>query len=238
MIADIILLLAGAALIYALALAITRLPLFPLQAITLSQAPARLTTAQVEDAARRAVNGNFLTTDIERTREVFEQLPGVRQASVRRVWPGSIEVELEEHQAAARWWVPDNTPSRMLNTHGELFPAEHDRALPLFIGPDEHAPTMLQRFIAWTGTLSPLQRRIDKLTLSRREAWQLLLDDGTRIELGRDDDKAPIAARLARYVSTQPAVSREGAHTIIYADLRYPNGYAIRTRSSATQERP
>lgn len=233
MIADSILLLAGAALAYALVLAVTRLPLLPLQAITLDHAPAHLTAAQIEDAARRAVNGNFLTTDIERARSVFEQLPWVRNASVRRVWPGFIEVELEEHQAAARWWVPDNTPTRMLNTHGELFTAEHDGALPLFIGPDEHAPTMLQRLVEWSETLSPLQRRIDKMALTRREAWQLLLDDGMRIELGRDDDSTPIVNRLARYVSTQPAVSREGARTIIYADLRYPNGYAIRT-----QERP
>lgn len=238
MIADCILLLAGAALIYALVLGVTRLPLLPLQAVTLDRAPAHLTSAQIEDAARRAVNGNFLTTDIERAREVFEQLPWVRNASVRRVWPGFIEVELEEHRAAARWWVPDNTPARMVNTQGELFAADHDRTLPLFIGPDEQASTMLQRHLEWSATLSPLQRRIDKMALTRREAWQLLLDDGSRIELGRDDDKTPIAARLTRYVTTQPAVSREGAQKILYADLRYPNGYAIRTGSTATQERP
>ena len=238
MIADSLLLLAGAALAWALVLAFSRLPLLPLRAVTLDQAPAHITTAQIEDAARRAVTGSFLTTDIEHAREVFEQLPWVRNASVRRVWPGFIEVALEEHEAAARWWVPDNTPARMLNTHGELFAADHQNTLPLFIGPDEHAPQMLARFNEWSQTLAPLERRIDKLAMTRREAWQLLLDDGSRIELGREDDKAPISSRLARYVSTQPAVQREGAQKILYADLRYPNGYAIRMTGTELQERP
>ena len=55
-------------LVALLVLGVTRLSLLPLQAVTLDRAPAHLTTAQIEDAARRAVNGNFLTTDIERAR--------------------------------------------------------------------------------------------------------------------------------------------------------------------------
>jgi cell division protein FtsQ len=86
--------------------------------------------------------------------------------------------------------------------------------------------------------LSPLQRHIDKLVLTRREAWQLLLDDGSRLELGREDEKLTIAQRLARYVTTQPAVLRKGEQKIIYADLRYPNGYAIRMNGTENQDRP
>lgn len=237
MIADVILLLAGAALGYALVLVVTRMPVLPLQTITLARPPAHLTTAQIEDAARRAVNGTFLTTDIDRARSVFEELPWVRNASVRRVWPGSIEVDLEEHQAAARWWVADNTPPRMVNAQGELFMAEHDPQLPLFIGPDEHAASMLERLVEWTHALSPLELRIRKLALTRREAWQLVLDDGSRIELGREEEKQPIAARLARYVSTRPELLRQGLQKVIYADLRYPNGYAVRALGTEHQER-
>ncbi len=238
MIADSILLLAIVALGYAAVLMLMRMPLLPLQAVSLQRAPAHVSTAQIEDAARRAVTGNFLTTDIKRAKVVFEQLPWVRSASVRRVWPGFIEVELEEHQAVARWGGADNTPSRMVNTHGELFDAEHDASLPLLVGPDEHAGTMLARFAEWTRTLSPLQRHIQKLAMTRREAWQLLLDDGSRIELGREDEKHPLTSRLKRYVTTQPAAQREGASRIFYADLRYPNGYAIRMNGTELQERP
>lgn len=238
MIADAILLLASAAIGYALVILFTRMPVLPLQAITLTHAPANLSSAQIEDAARRAVTGSFLTTDIERARTVFEGLPWVRHATVRRVWPGSLEVELEEHVAVARWWAPENAPARMVNAQGELFLADHQNALPLFVGPDESAATMLSRHLEWSDLLAPTGRQIQKMVLSRREAWQLVLDDGTRLELGREDDKQPITGRLARYVNTQPEVMRRGVQKLIYADLRYPNGYAIRMSSTEHQDKP
>lgn len=237
MIADVILLMASAAIGYALVLLFTRMPVLPLQSITLTRAPAHLTSAQIEDAARRAVTGSFLTTDIDRARSVFEGLPWVRQANVRRVWPGSLEVDLEEHEAVARWWTADNTPPRMVNAQGELFPAEHESALPLFVGSDDKAAGMLTRHVEWTGLLAPMDRRIRKLVLTRREAWQVQLDDGTRLELGREDDKHPLTERLARYVNTQ-ADLRQGGQKVIYADLRYTNGYAVRMSSTENQDKP
>jgi cell division protein FtsQ len=238
MIADCILLIAAAALGYALVITFTRMPVMPLNTVLIKSAPTNVTTAQIEDAARRSITGNFLTTDVEHARAVFGKLPWVRSASVRRAWPGSIEIELEEHEAVARWWVPESTQARMMNTHGELFVAEHDSSLPLFIGPDEHAAHMLQRYAEWSGALSPLTLRIKKIALTRREAWQLFLDDSSRIELGREDDKNPISARLARYVTTQPGVQRDAMQKIIYADLRYNNGYAIRMTGTDLQDRP
>ena len=116
MIADCILLLAAAALGYALVIAFTRMPVMPLNTVLIKSAPTNVTTAQIEDAARRAITGNFLTTDVEHAREVFGKLSWVRSASVRRAWPGSIEIELEEHEAVARWWVPESMQARMMNT--------------------------------------------------------------------------------------------------------------------------
>ena len=54
----------------------------------------------------------------------------------------------------------------------------------------------------------------------------------------REEEKSPIAERLARYVNTQPEILRRGAQKVIYADLRYPNGYAIRMSSTEHQDRP
>lgn len=238
MIADVILLIAGATAGYALVLLFARMPVLPLHSVSLTRAPANLTAAQVEDAARRAVDGSFLTTDIEHARAVFESLPWVRRATVRRVWPSSLEVDIEEHVAVARWWGPESTPSRMINAQGELFPAEHHPALPLFIGPDASAASMIARHREWTGLLAPMARRIGKLVLTPREAWQLMLDDGSRLELGREDEKLPIAERLERYVSTHPELARRGVQKVIYADLRYPNGYAIRAGSHENQDKP
>lgn len=238
MIADVILLLASAAIGYALVILFSRMPVLPLQSVVLTRAPDHLTGAQIEDAARRAVTGSFLTTDIDRARSVFETLPWVRRATVRRVWPGSLEIDLDEHVPLARWWTADSTPPRMVNAQGELFLADHRPDLPLFVGADDKASGMLLRHRQWSELLTPMDRRIQKLVVTRRDAWQLHLDDGSRLELGREDEKHPIADRLARYVDTQTDVLRRSGAKVIYADLRYTNGYAVRMSSAGNQDQP
>jgi len=45
----------------------------------------------------------FFNLDIENIQRDVEQLPWVRNAYVRRVWPESITVHVEEHKPIARW---------------------------------------------------------------------------------------------------------------------------------------
>ena len=47
--------------------------------------------------------GNFFTLNLRSAREAFEQAPWVRVAQVRREFPATLHVVLQEHQAAAHW---------------------------------------------------------------------------------------------------------------------------------------
>lgn len=62
--------------------------------------------------------GNFFTVGC--AREAFEQVPWVRRAQVRRVYPGSLRVELQDDAVA--YWGPD-TGSALVNSQGEVFEA-------------------------------------------------------------------------------------------------------------------
>jgi cell division protein FtsQ len=71
--------------------------------------------------------------------------------------------------------------------------------------------------------------------LSAREAWQVRLDDGVVLELGRDQPKHPLAERLDRYVGNYAAAKAAVTGrlpTIGTVDLRYPNGFALRPWAS------
>ena len=85
LIADICLLFGSTALAYASFSWFLRQPLFPLDEVVLLTPPAQVTEAQLEYAARSAVDGGFFTVDLDRVRETFEKLPWVRRAEVRRV---------------------------------------------------------------------------------------------------------------------------------------------------------
>jgi cell division protein FtsQ len=208
------------------------LPIFPVRELVVVNEPEQVTRAQLEQAARTAIAGNFFTVDLDAVRSAFEKLPWVRHAEVRRRWPDSVELTLEEHAAVARWRRSDGgdgQESRLVNTYGEVFAAASAAALPALIGPEGTAPLLLSRFHEFEQALVPLARHPDSLALSRREAWQVRLDDGLVLELGRDEAKHPLVARLERFVTYyRSAVEKARVASVSVVDMRYPNGFALR----------
>ncbi|MDQ7988774.1 MAG: cell division protein FtsQ/DivIB [Candidatus Dactylopiibacterium sp.] len=211
------------------------LPLFGLQQVVVSPV-SHVTRAQIEYVAGSALNGNFFTVDLDGARRAFENLPWVRNAQLRRVWPGTIEVALEEHVAAAYWRSPDAGDTRLVNTFGELFDAASNADMPVFSGDPEASAQMLGRLPQFNAMLAPMGRHVTALTLSGRQAWQLRLDDGTTVELGKDQQKSPLDERLKRFVNSWPQLSASLPRPLVAADLRYQTGFAIRMAGSEQQK--
>ena len=228
LVADVLIVMAIAALSWAALVALQRMPIFPLRQVILTAAPERVPTQLLEDAARTAVNGNFFTVDLESTRAALEKLPWVRKASLRRHWPDSLLLTLEEHEAMTRWRHLDGELA-LVNRHGELFSAERPTSaphLPLLSGPADTAAELLNRHKEFNAALAPIGCSVETLVLSQRRAWQLRLDDGLTIELGRDHDKHPLDERLARFVAHYSTVKNR-VGSLLVADMRYPSGFAL-----------
>src|SRR5262245_50295777 len=106
---------------------------FPVSQVVLKGDLKSTTAAQI-DAAMPRVTGNFFALNIAEVRSGVERLPWVRRVEVRRVWPGGLEVTIEEHVALARWGTGDEM-SRLVNTYGETFSAKSQDKLPAFVAP-------------------------------------------------------------------------------------------------------
>lgn len=225
--ADALTVFAVVALGWAALVAVQRLPVFPLREVVVSGKLEQVTAIQVEQAARALV-GNFFTVDADEVRATFEKLPWVRRADVRRRWPEGLELAIEEHVAVARWKQADGE-SRLVNSHGEVFAAASQAGLPSFSGPEGSASQVLERYRQFERTLAALERKPEAVVLSNRQAWQLKLDDGVVVELGRDEAKHSIAERLDRFVAHyRPALERTRLARAVVVDMRYPNGFALR----------
>lgn len=234
LLADVLLLAGGALLAWAGAMALQRLPLFPLKQLVVATPLDQVARAQIENTARSVLSGNFFTVNLETAQAAFERMPWVRTASVRRLWPDGIELKLEEHRAVARWTPQDGEP-RLVSTHGEVFMAPTDEVLPLFTGPEESAPRVLARYENVRDSLSALGRKPVAVHLSAREAWQVKLDDGLVLELGRDQRRHPLTERVDRFASHYAEVSNAAkSHlpAIGVVDMRYPNGFALRAKGA------
>lgn len=198
---------------------LVRSPLFHLQAVELHGAASQVTREDVAALVRQDLRGNLVTLDLATARAAFERLPWVRSATLRRHWPGRLEVRLEEHVALARW-----SESALVNTHGELFQASYDGELPVFGGPPEAAQEIAIQYEHFRGALAVIARKPVQVSVSSRRAWQIRLDDGTVLELGREH----MEARLARFVAVYDRTVGRLNRRIEYVDLRYPGGFAVR----------
>lgn len=196
---------------------VLRMPEFPLNTVELVAAPQRVSDEELQTIVRERVSGNFFTVDLERARQGFETLPWVRKVSVRRKFPWGLQVDIEEHVALARW-----NKTALVNTHGEVFVAKTVEVLPEFIGQPESSLQVTKLYGELSETLVPMQQRISQISLSPRFAWQIKLDSGMVLELGREE----MQARLARFVKVYPYSLAVSAQTVRRVDLRYRNGFS------------
>ena len=237
LVADLLFFAAALALGYAATLAVARLPFFPLRAVTVAGPLQEVTPTQLEYAARNAMAGNFFTVNLDAVRAAFEKLPWVRKAEVRRRWPDGIELAIEEHVAAARWKHADGAEARLVNREGEVFAAASSAKLPLFVGPEGTAPVILARYHELQPLLEPIGRQPQSLALSPRQAWQLRLDDGLLLELGRDQARSRMGERLQRFTAAHRQATERLRVRADVIDLRYPNGYAMRLARAGDQKK-
>ena len=170
------------------------------------------------DALVSAVRGAN-NPSLESVRQAARAVPWVREASVRRVWPDGVEITFEAYDAVARW-----NDDRLVSGKGEVFAADTPASLPRLRGPENAAVSMVQQLSPLSQALAPLASPIAELRLSPRGAWQALLANGLAIELGRGD----VLSRARQFAAAWPKLAAEGVETN-HADLRYPNGFALRT---------
>lgn len=192
---------------------------------------------QVHAAIAETLNGTVLSADLQSVHRSLQSIPWVRSASVRRIWPNRLLVQIEEQQAVATW-----AGGRLVNHVGEAFQglaADHEESCQLIplSGPDGSQRLVLERARQLANWLAPLNRPLRSLRLTEQYAWTAELMGGLTLELGRDTLATPIEERVRMFVKTQPWLTREinssgGQASITRADLRYATGYAFQTSST------
>lgn len=180
--------------------------------------------------ARHAAAG-FAAMDLTALRRELVDLPWVREASLRRVWPDTLRVEVREHEPIAVW-----NDAALVSDEGAVFrPAEFGGDdLVRLAGPNGQGSAMLERLRAFEQRLAPLDLGVAALEQDARRAWQLTLENGIVLRLGRDR----VTARLGRFRSVWSGVLESRAERIAAVDLRYTNGFAVAWRDAEQPQAP
>lgn len=194
----------------------------PLRSVHIEGEFRKLSKQDVQAAVAAEATGGFFSVNVEAVRRAAESLPWIESATVRRVWPDTLQVQVMEQRAAARWGEDG-----VLNMRGELFQPDTSTIpanLPQLTGPEPLRRRVMEHYIAMTATLAPIGRRVQTLRLDRRRAWVVRLDSGVELKLGRDD----ALDRLNKFVRVYPTVFAAREAELNTVDLRYSNGFAVR----------
>ncbi len=215
-----------------------RHPLFAVAGITVRGDVAHNSALTLRANVAPQLSGNFFTVNLDAARRAFEGVPWVRAAVVRREFPNRLRVVLQEHRAVALWG--GESESRLVNEFGEVFEANvgdvDEDGLPRLAGPDDQSPQVLAMYHQVRPLFEPLDLGVERLTLTARGSWQLQLDTGAVIELGRGTT-AEVADRTRRFVQTLTQVASRYSRrpeALVSADLRHGDGYAVRLRGVGT----
>lgn len=184
------------------------------------------------------LEGSFITLDLASARQVFESVPWVRRAIVKREFPNRLRVNIQEHLAVAYWGSEGE--SRLLNSFGEVFEAnlgeiEQD-SLPRLIGQPGQGAQVLAVYQGLQPLFENLDLVLDQIELTGRGSWEARLDTGAILQLGRGSPQE-IFARTDKFATTLTQVTRKygrSPEALESADLRHEGGYAIRLRGVTT----
>ncbi len=222
-------------------LMIIRLPLIPVREVILVKPLDRVQLEDIRAGIAPAIGGNFFTVDLKAIRQGAERQPWVYRADVRRQGLGSVALDIDEQVPVARWGNEGaNGFSIWLNRDGDTFEVadkslpKDSAVLPVLHGPLDTGNDLMARYVRYSAQLQPTGRTIRQLDLSPRLSWSMRLDNGTRIELGRERTLNGADELVATFVQLYPQLvgNRSAPPTVI--DLRYPAGVAVRYPMSAT----
>ena len=215
-----------------------RHPTFSIQSITVRGNVTHSNAVTLRANVLPQLTGNFFTLNLLQARQAFEQIPWIRSALVRREFPNRLNVTLEEFQPVAQWGSEGD--GKFLSAEGAVFEVNADDvdsdALPTLKGPESQAKVVLDMFQYLKPLMAKMDMNLDKLELSQRGSWSAQLESGATLELGHGDPQE-IGERLQLFSKTLTQVaSRYGRTTtsLLSADLRYENGYALRLRGVST----
>lgn len=173
------------------------------------------------------LHGGLYNVDVQQVRQVLKSLPWVQDATITRIWPDTVHINITEQIAVARWGNKG-----LLNAEGQLFQPSNLaqwQALPLLDGADDFAADYLYKMQQMAQDLGKKDMQLNEFIVNQRGAWRIGIVGGVQIKLGTSLPQE----KFARFIRTVGLLGKAQMAKISVVDLRYANGYSIAWRDGS-----
>ena len=191
----------------------------------------RLSDAEVLAAAGVTDRTSLLFLNVETVRTRLEASPWITQATVRKLYPGQLEIAITEREPFAIWqrdgklWI--------IAEEGTVLGAWGERAmqpLPLVVG--EGAAKRARTFLALLDRYPALREDVRAAVLVAERRWNLKFKSGLDVRLPEHD--------VAQALDLLVALDREKkilTRDVTAIDLRLPGRISVRLSDEAAKAR-
>jgi len=180
----------------------------------------------IESAVLDKVSGNFFSLDLTSIKADAEKLAWVERVDVRREWPGTLVLSVQEHRPAMRWGK-----DKWVSTTGVVIELPEsiaaDGAVELN-GNVSQAKRILLQATRWKKELMDQGLQLRGVALSESEAWTLkLYYQGYNAEFDLLLGHEKVNERLRRFELLFNRQFKFSDRPLERVDARYPDGLAI-----------
>ena len=110
--------------------------------------------------------------------------------------------------------------------------AEEDYDLLKFAGPEGSEKEVLIRYEEFCKQFAGINLIPKEVMLSDRYAWSVSLDNGMKVEFGREKDQDTMDRLMNRLLKAYPQLAQKANNGIESIDMRYPNGVALKVKGT------
>lgn len=190
-------------------------------------------TSEIDILDKLGLDGwtSLIGFDADHARAAISELPWVKVASVRKVYPDALEIRVEERQAFAIW--QRGSELSIIGEKGNViapFTGGRHAALPLVVGP--HAAEGAAAFIATLRDYPEIASRVKGYIQVADRRWDLRLDNGITIRLPEEGAEAALAD-LVKMAKDNALLTRD----IVAVDMRLADRVVVQLTPEAVAQR-
>ena len=190
-------------------------------------------TSEVEVLQQLALGDypSIVTLDVTGARQRIESLPWVREATLRKVYPDKLLIEIKEREPFAVW--QREAGFALIEEGGRVISRQVDArhaSLPLVVG--EGAEFRAAEFVALMNEFPSLRPEVKAGVLVAGRRWNVVLNNGVELMLPQDDPAGALIQAVA-LDDGHGVFSRE----IAAIDMRLPSRLVFRLTEEGAKVR-
>jgi len=196
---------------------------FPIRSVSIIDGQSYVDHPSLRESISPFLNQGMVRLKVESLEKSLLALPWIESVNIQRQWPDKLVIAITEQKPGAHW---DKT--ELISTEGKIFSPKSVpstlKDLPWLYGADNNAPDIWTGYQNMSSVIAPLGLKIVAINLSPSDTWEIELNNGIPIVLGKDE----VIPRLKRFVQIYPKIFDNNPNAVEYIDLRYNNGLAVK----------